>query len=103
MTVYVDKARHPFGRMIMCHMIADTLSELHAMADRIGVARRWCQLSGSFPHYDISLEKRAAALRCGAVEIERRDLAATMKRLRADPAFMAAWKAAYEAAAGRGE
>ena len=48
MAVYVDDMRANFGRMKMCHMIADTIDELHTMADRIGVARRWFQacLSG---------------------------------------------------------
>lgn len=65
MTVYVDDMRAPFGRMVMCHMIADTPAELHAMADRIGVARRWYQGD----HYDIALSKRALAVEAGAVEI----------------------------------
>lgn len=43
MTVYVDDMRAPFGRMKMCHMVADSDAELHAMAARIGVARRWHQ------------------------------------------------------------
>jgi Protein of unknown function (DUF4031) len=64
MTVYVDDMRAKFGRMVMCHMIADTEEELHAMADRIGVARRWYQGD----HYDISLGKRALAVAGGAVE-----------------------------------
>ena len=58
MTVYVDDMRAPFGRLVMCHMIADTPAELHAMADRIGVARKWFQNKGSGPHYDIALSKR---------------------------------------------
>lgn len=68
MTVYVDDVRHPFGRMIMCHMWADTLDELHAMADRIGVARRWFQRppKASWEHYDISLGMKARALGYGA-------------------------------------
>lgn len=70
MTVYVDDMRAPFGRLIMCHMIADTEAELHAMASRIGVARRWYQGD----HYDIALSKRALAVRYGAREITRRQL-----------------------------
>lgn len=49
----------------MCHMVADTEQELHAMADRIGVARRWYQGD----HYDIALSKRALAVQSGALEI----------------------------------
>lgn len=72
MPVYVDKAVWPFRRMIMCHMVADTPNELHAMADKIGVARRWFQSNASFPHYDICKAKRALAIRYGAVEFEGR-------------------------------
>lgn len=69
MTVYVDDMhRYPmgrFGRMKMSHMIADTDAELHAMAARIGVARKWFQGD----HYDIALSKRERALDLGAISI----------------------------------
>jgi hypothetical protein len=76
MTVYVDTAQHAFGRMIMCHMFSPDLAELHAMADRIGVARRWFQdptrmSKVSWPHYDIAKSKRALAVAAGAVECDR--------------------------------
>lgn len=67
--VYVDDMQAPFGRMIMCHMYADTSDELHAMADAIGVARKWCQHPGTWKeHYDIAKSKRAIAVAHGAIE-----------------------------------
>lgn len=84
MTVYVDDMRATFSRMVMCHMIADTDEELHAMAERIGVARGWWQspkrTSGS--HYDIALNKRALAVRHGAVEITWKQAGAMNARRR---------------------
>lgn len=31
MAVYVDKSIHSYRMMTMCHMLADTIDELHAM------------------------------------------------------------------------
>lgn len=70
MPVYVDASLYSFGRMKMCHMTADTIDELHQMADRIGVARRWFQDKRT-PHYDICKSKRALALQFGAIEMTR--------------------------------
>lgn len=84
MTVYVDDMRAPYGRMIMCHMIADSDDELHAMADRIGVARRWHQAPPRHDsHYDIALAKRALAVKGGAVEITWLQAGAMILRRRA--------------------
>lgn len=83
--VYVDDMyRYPrghYGRMKMSHMIADTEEELHAMADKIGVARRWVQRKGSAAHYDISLSSRKKAIAAGAVTLTYRELG-LMNRLR---------------------
>jgi len=78
-TVYVDTMTARFGRMIMCHMLADTEAELHAMADRIGVARRWHQGD----HYDICLAKKALAIKAGAIEITQREAVMIRRQLRA--------------------
>lgn len=69
MSVYVDDMKASHGRMVMCHMIADTEDELHAMADRIGVARKWFQQKPSGDHYDVALSKRALAVKFGAKQI----------------------------------
>jgi len=90
MPVYVDRARNGFGRMIMCHMIADTPNELHAMADRIGVARRWFQQppKASFWHYDIAQSKRELAVAAGAIDCERNVFVDHLRRIRESRAFL---------------
>lgn len=83
MPTYVDDMRAPYGRMIMCHLLADSDEELHAMAARIGVARRWHQKPGTpHSHYDICLSKRALAVKLGAIEIDRAGVAAIIKTKR---------------------
>ncbi|WP_236202206.1 DUF4031 domain-containing protein [Pseudomonas pseudonitroreducens] len=71
MPVYVDDMRAPFGRLIMCHMFADTDDELLSMADKIGVQRKWHQHPGTIKsHFDICLSKKALAIQHGAAEID---------------------------------
>lgn len=84
MSVYVDKAKNSYGRMVMSHMIADTLDELHAMADALGLQRAWFQAAppASFPHYDVSKTKRARAIELGAIECDRAAFVAHLRRLR---------------------
>lgn len=73
MSVYVDDVFIPYGRMKMCHMIADTEDELHDMAARIGMKRKWFQ-GGDRPHYDVSMSRRKLAVEQGAVEITIKEL-----------------------------
>jgi hypothetical protein len=83
MAVYVDDMRAQFGRMVMCHMIADTDDELHAMAAQIGVARKWHQAPPKHDsHYDIALSKRSLAIAAGAVQITWRQASAMCFRRR---------------------
>lgn len=81
MAVYVDKARNPYGRMIMSHMIGDNLEDLFAMARDIGMQASWFQ-PHSFPHFDVSRARRARALELGAIEIDRREIVSLMRSYR---------------------
>lgn len=81
--VYVDSERNQFRHMVMSHMVADTLEELHTMAQQLGLKRRWFQTSRSgMPHYDICQTKRALAISFGAVEIDRRKMVELIRRQR---------------------
>jgi len=72
--VYVDDMKFPFkmGRNVgkMCHMYADTIEELHKMADTIGLKREWFQDKKRVPHYDVTLSKRALAIQNGAEPVK---------------------------------
>jgi hypothetical protein len=80
-TTYVDDMRAPVGRFLLCHMIADTESELHVMAAAIGVHRHKYQGD----HYDIALSKRKLAVALGAVEITMRQASMMTVLRRRDP------------------
>jgi hypothetical protein len=97
MTVYVDRMQAPFKGMLMCHMIADSEQELHAMAAAIGMQRK----SYQGDHYDVPMHMKELAIRMGAREIGMRQLAAMVFLWRAgqpmgDPETavlrMRAWK-----------
>lgn len=82
MPVYVDSANLKFKNMIMCHMIADSIDELHDMALKIGMRKEWFQANSSFPHYDIPLFRKKRALDFGAIEVSRRELVLKIKALK---------------------
>lgn len=86
MAVYVDDMNWPFGRMIMCHMIADTKEELLAMADKIKVQRKWIQKEGTYrEHFDICLaKKRLAVENFGAIPIKWLDLSTILEKRKND-------------------
>lgn len=82
-SLHRDASGQRFGRMVMCHMIADTDAELHAMADAIGVARRYWQAPPAHDsHYDVCLSKRALAVKAGAIEISWRECGSMCMRRR---------------------
>ena len=79
----VDDMKAPFGRMVMCHMMADTTEELLEMADKIGVDRKWLQSPGTKrEHFDICKSKRALAIQHGAKEVTREGVTDLIRRKR---------------------
>lgn len=81
MSVYVDKLAISYGRMKMCHMLADTEEELHEMADKIGIRRDWFQNERT-PHYDICQSKKALAILNGAIEVDRKKVVEIIQKYR---------------------
>jgi hypothetical protein len=76
MSVYVDMLMNHGWRLgPSCHLYADTLEELHAMAKRIGMRRDWFQGNKpSFPHYDLVGSRREMAVHYGAIEHSSRQM-----------------------------
>jgi Protein of unknown function (DUF4031) len=82
MTVYVDTL-HNYGWLLhgqitrSCHLFTDALdlTELHAIAQSIGMRREWFQDKIAAPHYDLQPSFREAAIAAGAVSVERRTAA----------------------------
>lgn len=71
MTVYVDDAVHLWRGRRWAHLMADTLDELHAMAERLEIPRRAFQNKTSGAHYDVPAELRERAIALGATAISR--------------------------------
>lgn len=90
MSVYVDRWYTPFRGRLMCHMLADSLEELHAMAHQIGMPREAFQ-GHKTPHYDIDQKRRALALEAGAIEIDRKRTVELIRQWRARQAAGEAW------------
>lgn len=84
MSVYVDNGRKRYRGLLMCHMVADTDEELHAMADVLGIDRKHHQCAGTEKsHYDICQEKRAIAVKHGATEVSQKDVVRIVQARRA--------------------
>jgi Protein of unknown function (DUF4031) len=63
-----------------CHLLADTRAELHALADALGIPRRYFQDHPWRWHYDLPEHLRVAAVEVGAVEVTMHDVGALLKR-----------------------
>jgi Protein of unknown function (DUF4031) len=71
---YVDTVRsYPAAGLRFtefCHLLADERSELHELAERIGVPRRFFQDHPWRWHYDLPEHVRVEAVRLGAREVD---------------------------------
>jgi hypothetical protein len=84
MPIYVDNVRIKWRGKEWCHLVADTLEELHEFAKLLGLKRSWYQYSASYPHYDITVSVRMKALELGALPGCRRKIISCAKNLRAE-------------------
>lgn len=82
MTIYVDNVKVKWAGSEWCHLVADTLDELHSFALQLGLRRQWFQSSASYPHYDIKLAVRTRAIHLGAVPGTRKQIIECAKKLK---------------------
>ncbi|HEX6126828.1 MAG TPA: DUF4031 domain-containing protein [Pyrinomonadaceae bacterium] len=83
MAVYVDKLCDYRWRLgPSCHLIADSIDELIEFAVSIGLRREWYQPNSS-PHFDLTADGRAIAVRNGAIELTNREFVLKLRELRA--------------------
>ncbi|NCC47561.1 MAG: DUF4031 domain-containing protein, partial [Clostridia bacterium] len=61
MAIYVDFVCIESRGYQWCHMLADSLQELHEFAAFIEVDQRLFHRTASYPHYDVTLQMREIA------------------------------------------
>jgi hypothetical protein len=88
MPCYVDSVRSYPGVGLrfteFCHLLADTREELHAMADQLGVPRRFFQDHPWRWHHDLPAHVRARAVELGAREVTMHEVGALLRRRRGE-------------------
>jgi hypothetical protein len=80
--VYVDDEQVPWRGKLWCHLVADSLGELHAFARCLGLKEAWFQAGSVYPHYDVTLSLRERALTLGATLANRGTIVACAKQLK---------------------
>ncbi|MFT3763357.1 MAG: DUF4031 domain-containing protein [Pseudoxanthomonas sp.] len=87
MPVYVDDPFTLWRGQRWAHLMADTLEELHAFAQGLGIPRRAFQDKVSGAHYDLPEPLRDEALAKGAIAVsrhrDREQLRAVIRKARA--------------------
>lgn len=86
MACYVDTVRSYPGKGLrfteFCHLLADTRDELHAMADQLGIPRRFFQDHPWRWHHDLPDQLRARAVELGAIEVTMHEVGALLRARR---------------------
>ena len=83
--VYVDpirpclkSKRWPYTKA--AHLVADSITQLHAFAARLGLRRSWFQDSPGLPHYDVTEGVRWQAIQKGAIAITQKELVSMFRK-----------------------
>lgn len=73
MGCYVDTPRWMRKDVPSGHLVADSVDELHAMAEVIGIERHWFQGHAIIIHYTLLASFRDAAIAAGATALDQKD------------------------------
>lgn len=84
MTIYIDNARIEWQGKQWCHLVADTIDELHGFAKKLGLRRSWFQHLASYPHYDVTVKVRTRAIEMGAKAASRKQIITAARKLKAE-------------------
>ncbi|WP_202753726.1 DUF4031 domain-containing protein [Burkholderia cenocepacia] len=84
MAIYVDDERISWRGKQWCHLVADSLNELHDFAQQLGLRRSWFQERSIYPHYDVTVSVREKALMLGALKGDRSTIVTCAKQLKTE-------------------
>ena len=84
MAIYVDNTCTSWRGKQWCHMLADSLTELHQFAVLLGLSRGLFHRNASYPHYDVTVLVRDRAIRYGALLSDRATIIGCAKRLKCE-------------------
>ena len=85
MSAYVDPLMNHGWRLgPSCHLFADTIEELRAMAHLVGMKTKWEQppkQGRPWAHYDLVASRRAEAVKYGAIELDLKQAVAKWREM----------------------
>jgi Protein of unknown function (DUF4031) len=84
MAVYVDDSRLAWRGKSWCHLVADSINELHTFAEQLGLNCAWFQDRTMYPHYDVTVKVKERALALGAYAGNKRTIISCAKRLKVE-------------------